>query len=247
MRPHAACSAVAPHLLYILLGADESNVRHAAALRIGQHLGDRIVFRQPVGGEMDFRLRIGFRRRRRNRCPASCVSTGEPFQYTVPSKSTSRSTTVGGIGGGVMFGRGMSSFTAWVWIGMVMMSMTRRTSMHVDQRRGVHFHHHLAFAAPVANIHCHSAIPLSVPDALRSRFVVVRFGAGSRPSGCRPSGSRRRRGRPPRSAHPCRRGYALPAAASMTAFCFETLDQLVQLLGRSAHCSSRCSRPYRPR
>ena len=37
----------------------------------------------------------------------------------------------GSIGGGVWFGwlTGRSSFTAWVWIGMVMMNMIRRTSM----------------------------------------------------------------------------------------------------------------------
>src|SRR5215217_5475554 len=37
----------------------------------------------------------------------------------------------GSIGGGGLFGwlTGRSSFTAWVWIGMVMMNMMRRTNM----------------------------------------------------------------------------------------------------------------------
>src|SRR3546814_18154266 len=54
-----------------------------------------------------------------------------PFQMMVPSKSISSSTTGGGwvssAVGGVACG--MSIFTAWVWIGMVMISITSSTSI----------------------------------------------------------------------------------------------------------------------
>src|SRR5258706_10172105 len=59
------------------------------------------------------------------------LPTGVPFQIGVPSKSISRSTTTGGVvgGGGLACDCGRSNFTACVWIGMVMINMTRSTSM----------------------------------------------------------------------------------------------------------------------
>src|SRR5882757_3434847 len=56
-------------------------------------------------------------------------STAAPFQVMVPSKSTPSSTVSGITVGGVELGAGMSSFTAWVWIGKVMMRSVRRTSI----------------------------------------------------------------------------------------------------------------------
>src|SRR6185312_8357147 len=56
-------------------------------------------------------------------------STCSPFQRMVPSKSTSICTTTGGSGGGGGLPTGMLSFTAWVWIGIVMISMMRSTSI----------------------------------------------------------------------------------------------------------------------
>src|SRR6185437_2849470 len=55
--------------------------------------------------------------------------TWSPFHVTVPSKSMSISTTVGGTGGGGGLPTGMLSFTACVWIGMVMISMMSSTSI----------------------------------------------------------------------------------------------------------------------
>ena len=53
-----------------------------------------------------------------------------PFQTIVPSKSISMSITSGCTGGGgALVGRGMSSFTACVITGMVMMNMMSNTSM----------------------------------------------------------------------------------------------------------------------
>src|ERR1700761_1605773 len=46
-----------------------------------------------------------------------------------PSKSTTRSTTSGVVVGGGVLGRGMSSFTAWVWMGSVRISRVRSTSI----------------------------------------------------------------------------------------------------------------------
>src|SRR5436190_19425044 len=56
-------------------------------------------------------------------------STGTEFQVTVPSKSTPSSTVGGMKVGGVVGAWGMSSFTAWVWIGRVMIRSVRRTSI----------------------------------------------------------------------------------------------------------------------
>src|SRR5690349_12452510 len=55
--------------------------------------------------------------------------TVSPFHSTVPSKSTSMVITTGGTGGGGGLPTGMLSFTACVWIGMVMISMMRSTSI----------------------------------------------------------------------------------------------------------------------
>ena len=52
-----------------------------------------------------------------------------PFQISVPSKSTSIVTTCGCVRGGGGVPTGMLSFTACVWIGMVMMSMMSSTSI----------------------------------------------------------------------------------------------------------------------
>src|SRR5690349_6758288 len=57
--------------------------------------------------------------------PASC----SPFQKSVPSKSMSMVTTCGCVTCGGGLPAGMLSFTACVWIGMVMISMMSRTSM----------------------------------------------------------------------------------------------------------------------
>jgi len=52
------------------------------------------------------------------------------FHSSVPSKSMVKSITSGGTGGGgLLFGKGLSILTAWVWLGMVMMKMIRSTSM----------------------------------------------------------------------------------------------------------------------
>src|SRR4051812_42822212 len=56
-------------------------------------------------------------------------STATEFQVTVPSKSTPSSTVGGMKVGGVGFAWGMSSFTAWVWIGRVMMRRVSRTNI----------------------------------------------------------------------------------------------------------------------
>src|SRR6185503_14397701 len=58
--------------------------------------------------------------------PPASVS---PFQMSVPSKSMSICTTSGGVVGGGGLPTGMFSFTACVWIGMVMISMMRSTSI----------------------------------------------------------------------------------------------------------------------
>src|ERR1700749_3345071 len=63
--------------------------------------------------------------------------TAVPFQVMVPSKSTPRSTVVGMTLGGIGFGAGMSSFTAWVWIGTGVMRRVSITSM--TSIRGVGF------------------------------------------------------------------------------------------------------------
>src|SRR6476660_1633277 len=57
--------------------------------------------------------------------------TGEPFHKTWSPALIDRTFFTGSIGGGVWFGwlTGRSSFTACVWIGMVMMNMMRRTNM----------------------------------------------------------------------------------------------------------------------
>src|SRR5689334_14419521 len=55
--------------------------------------------------------------------------TVSPFHSTVPSKSTSMVITVGGVSGGGGLPTGMLSFTACVWIGMVMISMISSTSI----------------------------------------------------------------------------------------------------------------------
>jgi hypothetical protein len=92
---------------------------NATALRIGHHFCDSVILREAIGGEMDFSL---FRRILLAFLVEIAVQSGE-------IDGLLRLTTGGGTGGGVWFGRGMSSFTALVWIGIVMMSMTRRTSM----------------------------------------------------------------------------------------------------------------------
>src|SRR3982750_3912561 len=57
--------------------------------------------------------------------------TGLPFHSTWPCAVTTTLFFTGSMGGGGWFGwlTGRSSFTAWVWIGMVMMNMMRRTNM----------------------------------------------------------------------------------------------------------------------
>src|SRR5688572_29309037 len=57
--------------------------------------------------------------------------TGVPFHRTTPAAVTTRRFLIGSTGGGVWFAwlTGRSSFTAWLWIGMVMMNMMRRTSI----------------------------------------------------------------------------------------------------------------------
>src|SRR5512135_1451049 len=57
------------------------------------------------------------------------MSTGVPFQSTVPSKSISRLITTGRTCDGAFEARGMSSFTACVITGIVMMNMISSTSM----------------------------------------------------------------------------------------------------------------------
>jgi hypothetical protein len=52
-----------------------------------------------------------------------------PFQPIVPSKSMSMRTISGGLGGCALGAIGMFILTAWVWIGMVMISMMISTSI----------------------------------------------------------------------------------------------------------------------
>jgi hypothetical protein len=52
-----------------------------------------------------------------------------PFQISVPSKSMSTVITCGGVSGGGGVPTGMLSFTACVWMGIVMMSMISSTSI----------------------------------------------------------------------------------------------------------------------
>src|SRR5690348_15157685 len=65
----------------------------------------------------------------RKRALRSASFTWSPFHVTVPSKSMSIVTTVGGTVGGGGLPTGMLSFTACVWIGMVMISMMSSTSI----------------------------------------------------------------------------------------------------------------------
>src|SRR3954464_8841697 len=57
--------------------------------------------------------------------------TGPPFQSTWSCALIVSTFLIGSMGGGTWFGwlTGRSSFTAWVWIGMVMMNMMSSTSM----------------------------------------------------------------------------------------------------------------------
>src|SRR5690348_8338139 len=56
--------------------------------------------------------------------------TDDPFHSTAPCGVTTILFLIGSIGGGVeLLFCGRSSFTAWVWIGMVMISMMISTSM----------------------------------------------------------------------------------------------------------------------
>ena len=57
--------------------------------------------------------------------------TGEPFHSIWSCALIDTTFLTGSIGGGGWFGwlTGRSSFTAWVWIGMVMMNMISSTSM----------------------------------------------------------------------------------------------------------------------
>src|ERR687890_592307 len=73
-----------------------------------------------------------------SRYDRSCsIETGWPFHSTWSWALIDRTFLTGLIGGGGWFCwfTGRSSFTAWVWIGIVMMNMIRRTSM--TSMRGV--------------------------------------------------------------------------------------------------------------
>src|SRR5262245_21517362 len=59
----------------------------------------------------------------------SSLSTTVPFQPMVPSKSMSMRMMSGGFGGAALGAIGMFILTAWVWIGIVMISMMISTSI----------------------------------------------------------------------------------------------------------------------
>src|SRR5215470_11780788 len=65
----------------------------------------------------------------RKRASSCSTVTWSPFHISVPSKSMSSVTTSGGVGGGGGLPTGMLSFTACVWMGIVMISMMSSTSI----------------------------------------------------------------------------------------------------------------------
>ena len=59
-------------------------------------------------------------------------STGVLFHSNVPSKSMDKSITSGRVGGGGSC-EGLSIFTAWVWLGIVMMKMINKARIDISQ------------------------------------------------------------------------------------------------------------------
>jgi len=108
--------------------ADETDLVDPEPLGRGQHQSHVFVADQPVWMQVQLRLHsLGGTRSFWSSVAMS--ATASPFHRMLPSKSTSMVTTSGKtIAGGGVPG-GMSSFTAWVWMGMVMISMIRSTSI----------------------------------------------------------------------------------------------------------------------
>ena len=142
-------------LLNVLFVADKSNFRDPKPLRIRQRTGDRLVFGEAVGPQMDFRLRdlIGrILEKFVELCPVRnrrAVPNRRSVEVDLQIDDHGWRCLRRRIG----FACGRSSFTACVWMGIVTINMTRSTSM--TSISGVVFISTITSSVPLGRTNAH--------------------------------------------------------------------------------------------